>query len=172
VTVLAEHGLGLGFRIHDVLSKPVRADELVAALNRVGVPRDGSQPILVVDDDPHALKLAHTVLEDFGYRSICRSDSESGLRAALEEKPAAIVLDLLMPGMDGFEFLKRFRSSPEGRGVPVIVWSVADLTKAERERVMTLAQGVVPKGQGGQILLDELRAFLAPPPQVAEGVHS
>ena len=172
VTVLAERGLGLGFRVHDVLSKPVRPDELVAALHRVGVPRDGSQPILIVDDDPHALKLAQTVLEDFGYRSICRSDSESGLQAALQERPAAIVLDLLMPGMNGFEFLQRFRSSPDARGVPVIIWSVADLTKAELERIMSLAQGVVPKGQGAQVLLDELRAFMAPPTRVAAGAEA
>jgi len=79
-----------------------------------------------------------------------------------EERPAAIVLDLLMPGMNGLEFLRQLRQT-SALEIPVTVWTVKDLSSDERAQLAVLAQGVVQKGAGTQALLDELRALLPPP---------
>lgn len=78
-----------------------------------------------------------------------------------------MVLDLLMPGMDGFEFLKRFRRSRSGRGTPVIVWTDKDLTQEERVRLKRSAQAVVLKSQGTAALLEEVRTHV-PLPHAAD----
>jgi CheY-like chemotaxis protein len=75
-----------------------------------------------------------------------------------------VVLDFLMPGMDGLEFLDRFRRTATGRRTPVIVWTVKDPTPGEREQLRTSAQAVVLKGAGGIApLLQELQAYLPHP---------
>jgi PAS domain S-box-containing protein len=165
LTVVAERGAVAGFNIHDFLIKPVQADELVASLRRAGAPPDGTWKILVVDDDPDALKVMEATLNYLGYLPVCRPGGDEGLRAAAEERPAAVVLDLMMPGVDGFEFLDHFRRTPLGRATPVIVWTVKDLTAEDRVRLRSMAQGVVMKTQGGvEAVLEELRRRLGPPP--------
>jgi CheY-like chemotaxis protein len=103
------------------------------------------------------------LLRQLGYRPLVRPDGASGLQAAVEEPPAAVVLDLLMPGMDGFEFLKRFRRMGIGRRTPVIVWTAHDLTAAVLSRLKESAQAVVEKSRGAEALLEELRAHVLPP---------
>jgi PAS domain S-box-containing protein len=124
----------------------------------------GSPTILVVDDDPGTLKLASATLGQLGFRAVCHSSVESGLQAAAGERPAAVILDLLLPGAeDGFSFLRRFRLSASARDVPVIVWTVKDLTGLERSQLLTLAQAVVSKHTGTAALVDELRAHVPAP---------
>ena len=163
VTVAADKGIGVGFHLHDILQKPVRKDDLLASLKRAQVAPNGSRPILVVDDNEQELKVAEAILTKLGYRVVCRSDTEGALHAASAETPAAVVLDLLMPVLDGFEFLKRFRSDPLTRRTPVIVWTVKDLTRKEQEALKAAAQAVVQKSEGTAALLEELKAC-APPP--------
>jgi len=159
VSVVAEK-IAAEFPVHDFLTKPVESHELLGALRRTGLAPNGARPILVVDDDPAALKLMRTELQQLGYRSVLASEGEAALRAAAADPPALVVLDLLMPGMNGFEFLNRFRRSPEGRRVPVIVWTVADLTDEVRQRLAASATGVVLKGNGGTgALLAELERY-------------
>lgn len=146
------------------------ARELLAALKQAGVTPDGSRPILVVDDDPKDLKLAEKMLKDLGYKPMCRSDAEGALEAAAKETPGAVVLDLVMPGMDGFEFLRRFRETPTGRRIPVIVWTGKDLSRAERRKLKVAAQAVVLKTQGTATLIQELKAHV-PPPQEASNAR-
>ena len=78
---------------------------------------------------------------------------------AAREAPAAVILDLSMPGMDGFEFLEHFRGTAAGRNTPVIVWTVKDLTAVDHGRLAAWAQAVVQKG-GTERLLEELRAHV------------
>jgi PAS domain S-box-containing protein len=165
VTVLPEKGLVAGFQVHDILTKPVNNEDLLASLDRARVVRDGKRPILVVDDDPGALKLAASTLKKLGYRSVCCGDGAEALAAAEKEQPGAVVLDLLMPEMNGFEFLQRLRRRTSGYQVPVIIWTVKDLSDSERAELMAVAQGIVQKSEGTQALLDELRVFVpaAPP---------
>jgi hypothetical protein len=151
-----------GFVVRDVVAKPARAEELLAALEQAGVPPHGGRPVLVVDNNPGALRLADALLRVHGYRAVCRPDGESALRAAAEEPPAAVLLDLLMPGMDGFEFLDRFRQTPAGQRTPVIVWTIKDLTRDEHARLSTAAQAVIEKRHGGTGgLLEALQAHVA-----------
>ncbi len=174
VTVVTDKGIAAGFNVHDVLIKPVESGDLVASLARAKVALNEVRPILVVDDDPHARKLAQRALQDAGYHPQCVAGAEEALEAAVETPPAAVVLDLLMPGMDGFAFLKRFRATAVGRRTPVIVWTVQDLTGTEREALRGATQGLVLKGEGPSAMLAELREVVSPtlaPTPVSDALH-
>jgi CheY-like chemotaxis protein len=101
-------------------------------------------------------------LRRLGFNVVCCLDGATALAATELQRPLAVILDLLMPHVDGFEFLARFRGWPGNRNVPVIVWTVKDLTPADRRRLDELAQGVFTKGSGKPLeLLDELQSLLA-----------
>jgi signal transduction histidine kinase/DNA-binding response OmpR family regulator len=159
VSVVVEKGIGAGYAIHDFLAKPVRAEDLLASLHSAGLRPNAGRPVLVVDDDPQARRLMETMLEAIGYSSVEAASAEEGLALAAQEEPAAVILDLSMPGMDGFEFLERFRGMPSGRSTPVIVWTVKDLTAVDHGRLAAWAQAVVMK-DGTQRLLEELRTHV------------
>lgn len=161
ITVIADHRAMGGFTVHDFLQKPLRAPALLASLERANVKPDGHGSILVVDDDEQALRLMETTLANRGYRPICRPGARAGLEAVETLKPAAIILDLLMPEMDGFEFLLRLSKS-KGRDTPVLIWTGKDLSNEETESLLKSARVVVAKG-GGQpdSLLTVLRMALS-----------
>jgi PAS domain S-box-containing protein len=150
-----------GYVVHDVLPKPLEAGALLAALRRAGATPDGGD-VLVVDDDPSSLKLMSATLAQLGYRAACFRDGESALAALVDLRPRAVVLDLVMPGMDGFRFLELFRARPEHVATPVLVWTVKDLTPEDRGVIDASAHGVLPKGGSrGNALAAALREHLA-----------
>ena len=77
-----------------------------------------------------------------------------------ERRPIAVILDLIMPGVDGFEFLERFRRMDAGRRTPVIIWTVKDLSAHDHSRLRETAQAIVVKGEEGSSLLRQLNSFL------------
>jgi signal transduction histidine kinase/CheY-like chemotaxis protein len=93
--------------------------------------------VLVIEDDPSAVRLLRTYLETDGYGVRVARDGPSGLAEARAHPPAAIVLDILLPGADGWEVLREFKADPALRDVPVIIVSVVD------ERGLGLALGAV-----------------------------
>jgi CheY-like chemotaxis protein len=158
---MADQGIGAAFPVHDYLVKPVHDTDLLASLERAGVSPEGDGPILVVDDEPADQKLAEAVLAQRGYKSIQASDGAEALQAATRRRPSAVVLDLLMTGMDGFQFLTRFRRTAAGRRTPVIVWTSAELTAEQRAQLQEAAQLIVLKSAGGaSALLEELQRLL------------
>jgi hypothetical protein len=163
VTVVADKAAAMGFRVQDFLTKPVTEVELLAAIRGLSTLQDGSKKVLCVDDDPPSLKLAAAMLQKAGFVPICETDARAALKRVEEEHPAAVILDLLMPDMDGFQFLEQFRKMPAGYRVPVIVWTVKDLTRKERARLAS-AQAIVLKDQGGASqLIEELGAHIGRP---------
>jgi DNA-binding response OmpR family regulator len=95
------------------------------------------------------------------YKALCVADAESGLNAAAHEQFAAVVLDLLMPDTDGFEFLERFRQTSLGSRTPVIVWTNKDITPRDRSRLRSSAQSIALKSHGGiNAVLSELKQQL------------
>lgn len=90
----------------------------------------GSRPIILyIDDDRFLLTLCADVLELHGFRTVIAPDGPFGIETAKTVRPALILLDLVMPGMDGFEVCRRLRAIPDLRDTPVILFTARqDLT--------------------------------------------
>ncbi len=85
-------------------------------------PAGGARPtILCIDDDRLVLSMCKTVLEGRGYRVVVATNGQAGLALADKERPALILLDILMPGMDGFEVCRHLKATPLTAPIPVIV---------------------------------------------------
>jgi PAS domain S-box-containing protein len=160
VTVLAQKGIVAGYQVVDILAKPVSEGEIVKALERCGITPNSRRSVLVIDDDASALKVADQVLRQLGFRPVCRQDAASALKAASTERLAAVILDLMMPEMNGFEFLKRFRKSRSGRRTPVIVWTGKDLSESERAELRSSVNSIAKKDSQATQLIHELNAIL------------
>jgi CheY-like chemotaxis protein len=94
--------------------------------------------------------MASAALHSSGFEAVCRTGGRSGLAAAAAEDGfSAVVLDLLMPDIDGFEFLDRFREISGCRNTPVIVWTNKDITPEDRDRLSHAAQSITLKAHGG-----------------------
>ena len=129
----------------EFLQKPVEPERLAAVLQRCQ-PHKLAGPVLVVDDDAASRDLSARVLrKQFG----TVIEAENG-RAALEsmgrQKPGLIVLDLTMPGMDGFDFIAALRQVADWRQIPIVVLSAREVTAAERNRLSTVVRRILRKG--------------------------
>jgi CheY-like chemotaxis protein len=109
----------------DYLIKPVSRDALLAALDRLDPP---PQSVLIVDDEPEALRLFRQMLISAGrgYRVLRAGDGEEALHALRVHHPDVMLLDLVMPRMDGFRLLEIKREDPDLRDIPVLVVSARD----------------------------------------------
>lgn len=85
----------------------------------------GISTVLVIDDDPSVRRLVCDVLEAYGYHASAAADGYAGLRAVAAEQPDCVVLDVMMPGLDGHEVLTRIRASETGRRLPVVMLTAA-----------------------------------------------
>ncbi|GAG12327.1 unnamed protein product, partial [marine sediment metagenome] len=104
----------------DILIKPIATAEVLDALSRLNV---DSGTVLIVDDEPDALQLFGRMLASTGgrYRVLLARDGAEALQVLGEHKPDAILLDLVMPNVDGFEFLERRARNQEWRDIPLII---------------------------------------------------
>jgi two-component system, cell cycle response regulator DivK len=116
--------------------------------------------ILVVEDNPLNLKLVRDVLQFAGYDVIEAQSGEEGLRAAREDPPDLVLMDLQLPGIDGTETLRRLRQGPLGRDVPVV--AVTAFAMAEDRARASLAgfDGYVEKPISVRELPGQIEAFL------------
>jgi len=126
-------------------------------------PESASQSfkILIVDDDPQILKMMAKLLTTRGYETAIASDGfEAGIRA-MEFNPDLIVLDLVMPGMDGFEVCKRIKENPSTSHIKVLAISGYD-TEENREKIMKAgADGYLAKPADMDVLAGEIEGLLA-----------
>ncbi|HAT8179243.1 TPA: PAS domain S-box protein [Legionella pneumophila] len=168
VSVVLEKLASVGFRVHDFLVKPANKKTLLRALNQVKVAPDMSKSALVVDNNAYDLKFARTLLQQLGYQVICEQEPENALKLVKKNHFCVIVLDLLMPKMNGFEFLYFLRQTKQGQKIPVIVWTAKDLMSSERDQLQALAQSVILKsGESTKYLLMELKRYLP-----TTGIHN
>jgi signal transduction histidine kinase/CheY-like chemotaxis protein len=158
VTVSQDQGLSSAFVLHDYLVKPVEDHILLQSLEQAGA-HSHNGAVLVVDQDRPSLKLITANLNQLGYPAVCTESAEEALELARKDPPAVIVLELLLPGMNGFQFLDELRRTPGGRRIPVIVWTVKDLDVDERRRLRAMVQAIVPR-DAVTPLLEQLSRYL------------
>ena len=163
VTVAAQRSAIAAFRIHDLLPKPITKLALLESLERAGLA--AGKKVLIVNDDPAIVKMAELAIKNAGWVPLTAMDGESGLTIMGRESPSAVVLDLMMPEMNGYEFLSRMRELPFGREVAVFVWTAKNLTGSELKGLQARVKKIVPIGEGGiSPLLEELSCHLKDEP--------
>jgi CheY-like chemotaxis protein len=132
-TVDDDRRKGIELGASDYLTKPVPQDQLASVM---GVYQGGVEgEILIIDDDFDACELVSRTAAQVGLKSRRAGDGVEGLAMIMAKRPAAIVLDLTLPGMDGFEILERLTSEPELRKIPVVILSGRSITVAEHEAI-------------------------------------
>ena len=162
VTVLDEQNLAFSLGATDYLQKPVDWDELHAVMERFR-PREHEGPLLVIDDDADTRVRMSARLAREGWRVATAENGRAGLAAVAAERPGLILLDLMMPEMDGFAFLRTLRAKPEWGSIPVVVLTAKDVDGEDRRRLAGRADCLLRKGQVGiDDLPNLLRPFVSP----------
>ncbi|MFE8604695.1 ATP-binding protein [Archangium violaceum] len=154
----------------DYTQRPGAAGEEDGDTQRLERDTPHVRTVLIIDDDEVARYLLQRVLADASLQFREAATGFAGLRMAGEVRPAAILLDLSLPGMDGFEVLEALRREPSTRDIPVIIHTSRSLTEQERGRLLPHAVGILSKsGLTRDVALDLLQRALSGPGQVPGG---
>lgn len=147
VTVLNERGMAIPLGAADFVTKPIDRQRLTAIL-REHCASPGNASILVVEDDPPTRELLCHTLTGMGYAASAANNGRDGLGwLARHPAPDLILLDLMMPEMDGFEFLRELRKQPAFANLPVIVVTAKELTEEDVRILSGQTDGIVTKDQ-------------------------
>lgn len=148
-----------------VLCKPIRLADLlekVAALVKLAPPPT-QRSVLIVDDDDVARQLLHARLERDGYRVLVAEDGGQAVQVALQARPDAIVSDVVMPGLDGFELCAALRAREELDEIPIILLTALDVRAPDRSLARAVGASALVRRSPG---LEELQLTLASLPSL------
>jgi len=145
VTISSEKEMGYTLGAVEHLTKPVDRDTLRRLANQYAPPNGGGHA-LVVDDDEGIRSLFHKVLDERGWSVAEAANGSEALDRVRDRCPDIVLLDLMMPVMDGFEFLLEFRARPECVSIPVFVVTAKDLSEEDRSRLSGGVERIVEKG--------------------------
>jgi CheY-like chemotaxis protein len=160
VSMLDDRDIGHALGAADYLTKPFDREKLVLALRRF---RQGSspRPVLVVEDDPGTREVVRRALERDGWIVFEADNGRSALESLKEAVPDLIVLDLMMPEMDGFQFVAELRRTESGRRIPVVVVTAKEITAEDHARLNGQVRRIFHKGSfSREELTAELRRAL------------
>ncbi|HEU4611462.1 MAG TPA: response regulator [Kofleriaceae bacterium] len=142
MSVEEQRARGFSFGACEYLVKPVEPDRLLTVVKRALLPSDGD--VLVVDDDESTREMVSRHLRRAGYSTVEARDGEEALLRSRVISPGLVILDLIMPGVDGFEVLRTMRS--EGMRTPVIVLTGKTLQPDEERILRDGLARIVQKG--------------------------
>jgi CheY-like chemotaxis protein len=162
MSMLSDKNMGYALGATDYLTKPIDHKQLIDVIEKHRAASfAGLQNILVVDDDPAARETLRRYLQKDGWAI---SEAEHG-KQALEQmqvsQPDLVLLDLMMPEMDGFEFIEEMKKAPLWQSIPVVVVTAKDLSNADRTRLNGSVQQILQKGgYSREELLQEVRTLM------------
>ena len=163
LSIVANEELGFALGAADYLTKPVAREALRDCVVRYAS-KNPDGPILIIEDDPQLREMTRRLLAAESLSSVQADNGMHALEKLREVKPCMILLDLLMPVMDGFEFLVELQKNEGWRDIPVVVLTAKDLTPEDHKKLAGHTQKVFAKGGNVQAtLLAEVRRRLSPP---------
>jgi CheY-like chemotaxis protein len=158
VSVTDRRELGFSLGAADWLVKPIHKAALLGALDRtVRRPSAGGPTILVVDDEPATVEYLRELLRQRGFAVLTAPGGRVGIDLALSRRPDLILLDLMMPEVNGFDVVRALRENSRARQIPIVILTAMDLTRADAERLGSSVQAVVAKGGPEQLLAELAR---------------
>ena len=143
----------------DYLLKPIDSDRLLAILQPYQT-ESSATSVLVVEDNSGNREMICRQLTKAGWDVLEAQNGLQALAVLQTQQPGVILLDLMMPEMDGFELIRQLRAHPQWRSLPIIVLTAKDLTVAERQWLSGQTQRIYQKGAGNRQLLDEIHSLL------------
>ncbi len=157
VSILDDQDMGYTLGAADYLIKPVDQQQLARIIRRY-CDKQTSAPILVVEDDEGSRNLVCNMLEKEGWDVVAVEDAESGLAEVERQQPALILLDLILPGMDGFEFIEAIHINQSWNKIPIVVVTAKDLSPDEHDFLNRSVRMIMKKGvYSRRQLLDIIR---------------
>jgi signal transduction histidine kinase/CheY-like chemotaxis protein len=135
VSMLDERGAGFALGAAEYLVKPVDRDALLTAVSRCLERSGDGRTVVAIDDEALDLDLVEAALTPHGWSVARATNGEDGVELVRRERPSVVLLDLLMPGMDGFAVVERLRADPVVADVPIVVLTAKDMTAADRARL-------------------------------------
>jgi CheY-like chemotaxis protein len=140
----------------DFLTKPIDRQQLLQMMVKFDLLADGKRgkktpsSILIVDDDPQNIRLIKAMLKPFNMEVMVADGGKAGLELALKKKPDMIILDLMMPDVDGFEVVSKLREDPAASQIPILIYTAKNITSEDRERLQGNIQSIIQKGDFGK----------------------
>ncbi|HWG54361.1 MAG TPA: GAF domain-containing protein [Gemmatimonadaceae bacterium] len=160
-TIVEDRNLGFALGASEYLTKPIERKRLAALVKRY-VPSASAGGVLVVEDDRQTRTLLQRTLTKAGWTVTEAENGRVALDRITESRPALVLLDLMMPEMDGFEFLDALRRDEVCRGIPVVVITAKTVTAEDRRRLSGGVERVLHKHVlDADALLTEVRAVVA-----------
>jgi signal transduction histidine kinase/CheY-like chemotaxis protein len=145
LTIMDEKQMGYALGAADYLTKPIDWDRLAAILQRYDCARPPC-PLLIVEDDPIMREMLRRRLEKEDWTVIEAENGRVALERMAERQPDLILLDLMMPEMDGFQFLDEIRKRKDWHAIPVIVVTAKELSLEDRQRLNGSVEKILQKG--------------------------
>ena len=153
VVLAAPDGPTVAVADGEILTKPIDRQQLVQLMVRFDLMADGKRAkkmpanVLVIDDDLQAVSLVKAILKPFNVRVNAVDSARAGIEQALRNKPDLVILDLVMPGGDGFEVVAALRRDKEMSRVPILVHTAKTLTAEDRQRLEGTVESIVEKAE-------------------------
>ncbi len=160
LTMVDDKNIGFALGATDYLTKPIDRNRLAALLGRYRC-GEGGCGVLLVEDDEATRDMMRALLTREGWNVMEAANGRVALEKMQTLRPDLILLDLMMPEMDGFEFARRLQERPEWQAIPVIVLTAKDITETDRLRLQGSVEKIVQKGAWDRdALLREVRALV------------
>ncbi len=161
MTIVDDKNLGYALGASDYLLKPIDRQQLTAVLQKYQLDQS-SDSIMVVEDDTATREMMRRQLEKGGWQIIEAGNGRKALETIEAAPPGLIILDLMMPEMDGFEFVHQLRQQPQWRSIPVIVLTAKELTEVDRQQLNGYVERIFEKGSyDRQTLFTEVHHLLS-----------
>jgi CheY-like chemotaxis protein len=146
LSIVDQKQVGFALGADDYLIKPVRKPALLETIRKhVPSPADDDSSILLVDDDPRALELLQEALRSAGYETQGVGSGARALEVLANKVVGAILVDLLMPGIDGFQLIRHVRQEPALKNLPILVMTAKTLSPVEVDLLNQETQGLLQK---------------------------
>ena len=160
LTISDNRNLGYSLGAADYLTKPIDRERLAAVLLRYR--KDPGSSVLIVEDDAESREMVRRLLQGDGWSVAEADNGKTALEQLAKHRPAIVLLDLMMPEMDGFEFIVEMQRHEEWKSIPVIVITARDLNAEDRARLNGHVTRVLQKGlYTRDELLDQISGLVA-----------
>jgi PAS domain S-box-containing protein len=160
LTMMSDQEMGYLLGASEYLTKPIDRNRLLAVMAKYK-PKDGVTGVLIVEDDEATRQVLARTMQKQGWTVTEANNGQVGLDRLRQRTPGLILLDLMMPEMDGFEFLAELRQVPAYQQIPVVVLTSKDLTSEERSLLSGKVERILQKGMySREALLKEVKKIV------------